>query len=60
VALHGTDVFTDFRSCVLCCSQFALNVRVQSPEGIREGDVSDDGGDIWQLVGLLGWHQHQF
>jgi hypothetical protein len=39
VALHGTDVFTDFRSCVLCCSQFALNVRVQSPEGIREGDV---------------------
>jgi hypothetical protein len=47
---------SDFRSCVLCCNQFSLNILVQSPESRGNQGVicvADDGGDIWQLVGLL-------
>jgi hypothetical protein len=50
VALQVFDVLLDFHSCVLCCSQFSLNLLVQSPEGIRGVIcVADDGGDIWWI-----------
>jgi hypothetical protein len=35
VALQVTDVFTDFRSCVLSCCQVSLNYLVQNPEGVK-------------------------
>jgi hypothetical protein len=41
VALQVSDVLSGFRSCVLLCSQFSLNLLVQIPEGI--------GGDVLQI-----------
>jgi hypothetical protein len=52
VALQGTDVFTDFRSCVLSCCQVSLNCRVQ-----HEGMICVVGAGsipyLWQIVGFL-------
>jgi hypothetical protein len=35
VALQVSDVLSDCCPCVLSCSQFSLNLLVQSPDGIR-------------------------
>jgi hypothetical protein len=55
VALQVSDILSDFRSCVLCCSQFSLTLL----EGIRGWYVCVV---TWQLIGFLDWassHQRQ-